>query len=96
MIGWEHLVTLPTFKAVNGKYKDVCVLHFYAHTDLREEYNNNKNSHSTLIKRVSDIVWDNRIYQFGIRPRTKEKFDFALKKSCNKSCNTIRIIRWRN
>lgn len=56
MIGWEHLVTLPAFKAVNGKYKDVCVLHFYAHTDLREEYNNNKNSHSTLIKRVWDIV----------------------------------------
>lgn len=39
----------------NDKYKDVCVLHFDAHTDLREEYNN-KNSHATVIKRVWDIV----------------------------------------
>ena len=81
MIGVEHLVTLPAFKAVNDKYKDVCVIHFDAHTDLREEYNNNKNSHATVIKRVWDIVGDNRIYQFGIRSGTKEEFDFALKEN---------------
>lgn len=79
MIGGEHLVTLPAFKAVYEKHNDVCVLHFDAHTDLREEYNNNKNSHATVIKRVWDIVGDNRIYQFGIRSGTKEEFDFALK-----------------
>jgi agmatinase len=78
MIGGEHLVTLPVFKAVHEKYKDVCVLHFDAHTDLREEYNNNKNSHATVIKRIWDIIGDNRIYQFGIRSGTKEEFDFAL------------------
>lgn len=81
MIGGEHLVTLPAFKAVNDKYKDVCVLHFDAHTDLREEYNNNKNSHATVIKRIWDIVGDNRIYQFGIRSGTKEEFDFSLKEN---------------
>ena len=35
MIGGEHLVTLPAFKAVYEKYDDVYVLHFDAHTDLR-------------------------------------------------------------
>lgn len=79
MIGGEHLVTLPAFKAVYEKYEDVCVLHFDAHTDLREEYNNNKNSHATVIKRIWDIVGNNRIYQFGIRSGTKEEFEFALK-----------------
>ena len=56
MIGGEHLVTLPAFKAVYEKYEDVYILHFDAHTDLREEYNNNKNSHATVIKRIWDIV----------------------------------------
>lgn len=79
MIGGEHLVTLPAFKAVHEKYNDIYVLHFDAHTDLREEYNNNKNSHATVIKRVWDTIGDGRIFQFGIRSGTKEEFDFALK-----------------
>ena len=81
MIGGEHLVTLPAFKAVYEKYEDVYMLHFDAHTDLREEYNNNKNSHATVIKRIWDIVGDNKIYQFGIRSGTKEEFDFSLKEN---------------
>ncbi len=81
MIGGEHLVTLPAFKAVYEKYNDIYVLHFDAHTDLREEYNNSKNSHATVIKRVWDILGDNRIFQFGIRSGTKEEFDFALKQN---------------
>lgn len=79
MIGGEHLVTLPAFKAVYEKYNDIYILHFDAHTDLREEYNNNENSHATVIKRIWDIVGDNRIFQFGIRSGTKEEFEFALK-----------------
>lgn len=79
MIGGEHLVTLPAFKAVYEKYEDIYVLHFDAHTDLREEYNNSKNSHATVIKRIWDIIGDERIFQFGIRSGTKEEFDFALK-----------------
>ncbi len=36
MIGGEHLVTLPAFKAVHEKYNDIYVIHFDAHTDLRK------------------------------------------------------------
>ena len=79
MIGGEHLVTLPAFQAIKEKYEDVYVLHFDAHTDLREEYNNNKNSHATVIKRIWDIIGDGKIFQFGIRSGTKEEFDFALR-----------------
>lgn len=78
MIGGEHLVTLPAFKAVYEKYNDIYVLHFDAHTDLREEYNNCKNSHATVIKRIWDIIGDDKIFQFGIRSGTKEEFDFSL------------------
>ena len=76
LIGGEHLVTLPAFRAVHEKYPDVAVIHFDAHTDLREEYLGNRLSHATVIRRIWEIVGDGRIFQFGIRSGTKEEFAF--------------------
>ena len=67
VIGGEHLVTLPAFRAVHEKYPDVAVIHFDAHTDLREEYLGNRLSHATVIRRIWEIIGDGRIFQFGIR-----------------------------
>ena len=74
MIGGEHLVSLPVIKEAFKKYPDLHIIHFDAHTDLREEYLGEKLSHSSVFKRVWDFVGDNRIYQFGIRSGTKEEF----------------------
>lgn len=79
MIGGEHLVTLPVIQALIKKHPDVHLLHFDAHTDLRDTYNNEKISHATVIRRCWDILGDGRIYQFGIRSGMKQEFDFALK-----------------
>ncbi|SHH89291.1 agmatinase [Caloranaerobacter azorensis DSM 13643] len=77
MIGGEHLVTLPSVKAVYEKYKDIYVLHFDAHTDLREDYMGEKLSHATVIRRVWELLGDDRIYQFGIRSGEREEFEWA-------------------
>lgn len=77
MVGGEHLVTYPQFKAVYEKYDDVIVLHFDAHADLREDYLGEKYSHASVIRRVYDLIGKDRIYQFGIRSGTKEEFKFA-------------------
>ena len=77
MVGGEHLVTLPVVEAVYEKYPDVHIIHFDAHTDLRDTFNNNKLSHATVIRRIHDFLGDGRIFQFGIRSGTKEEFDFA-------------------
>lgn len=77
MLGGEHLVTLGAFKAVVEKYPEVRVIHLDAHTDLREDYLGEKLSHASVIKRVWDIVGDERIYQFGIRSGEKHEFEFA-------------------
>ncbi|WP_427337773.1 agmatinase [Caloranaerobacter sp. DY30410] len=79
MIGGEHLVTLPSVKAVYEKYKDLYVLHFDAHTDLREDYMGEKLSHATVIRRVWEFLGDGRIYQFGIRSGEREEFEWAKK-----------------
>lgn len=77
MIGGEHLVTLGAFKAVHKKYSNVHIIHLDAHADLRDEYLGEKLSHACIMKRVWDIVGDNKIFQFGIRSGSKEEFEWA-------------------
>ncbi|WP_202710453.1 agmatinase [Sporosalibacterium faouarense] len=77
MIGGEHLVTLPVIKSVYKRHKDLYILHFDAHTDLREDYLGEKLSHATVIRRAWEFVGDNRIYQFGIRSGEKKEFEWA-------------------
>lgn len=77
MIGGEHLVTLPVVKSVYEKYKDLIILHFDAHTDLRTHFMGEGLSHSTVIRKIWDFLGDNRIYQFGIRSGLKEEFYWA-------------------
>lgn len=79
MLGGEHLVTLGAFRAISKKYPKVCVIHFDAHTDLRNDWEGNLNNHSTVIRRCFDIVGKDRIFQFGIRSGEKTEFEFAKK-----------------
>lgn len=77
MIGGEHLVTLGAFRAIHDKYPDVEIVHFDAHTDLREDYLGVPLSHACVIRRCYDLVGDNKIHQFGIRSGMREEFQFA-------------------
>ncbi len=77
MIGGEHLVTLGAVKAVIKKYPDLHIVHFDAHADLREDYLDEKLSHATVMKRVWDLVGDDKIYQFGIRSGERVEFSWA-------------------
>ncbi len=77
MIGGEHLVTLGAVRAAAKHYPDLHVIHFDAHTDLREEYLGVALSHATVMRRVWDILGDGRICQFGIRSGLKEEFEWG-------------------
>ncbi len=78
-IGGEHLITLPEIKAVSKFYKDLAIVHFDAHTDLREEYLGEEMSHSAVIRHASKIVAPENIKQIGIRSGMKEEFEFMKK-----------------
>ncbi|NBK97518.1 MAG: agmatinase [Erysipelotrichia bacterium] len=77
MLGGEHLITLASVTATLKKYPDLHIIHFDAHTDLRDEYMGEELSHSTVMKRVWEKVGDNKIYQLGIRSGEKYEFEFA-------------------
>lgn len=77
MIGGEHLVSYPTIHACLETYPNLRVIHFDAHTDLRDSFLGEEMSHATVLKKVADELGDNRLYQFGIRSGTKDEFDYA-------------------
>lgn len=81
-IGGEHLISFPVIEKIAEKYNDdLVVLHFDAHTDLRNQYMEETNSHATVIKKVANIMDPKNIYQFGIRSGLKEEFQWAKKNS---------------
>jgi agmatinase len=77
MIGGEHLVTLPVIEAIVKKHKDLHIIHFDAHTDLREEFFGRKLSHATVMRRIFDLLGKGKIYQFGIRSGDESEFKWA-------------------
>ena len=79
MIGGEHLVSLAPVKALSKKYNDLNIIHFDAHTDLREDYLGESLSHATVLRRIYDQVGDGKVNQFCIRSGLKEEFEWAKK-----------------
>lgn len=77
MIGGEHLVTLGAFREVFKKYPDVHIIHFDAHTDLRDDYLDVKLSHACVMRRCHDLIGDGRIHQFGIRSGERAEWQWA-------------------
>jgi agmatinase len=77
MIGGEHSLTSAPVKALLAKYPDLHIVHFDAHTDLREDYLGQKWSHASVIKRCWDMLGDGKINSFGIRSGEKAEFYWA-------------------
>lgn len=78
MLGGEHLVTLGAVRAMVQKYPELHIIHFDAHTDLRDDYLGELLSHATVIRRCHDLLGDGRIHQFGIRSGERAEWDFAF------------------
>ena len=83
MIGGEHLVTLGSVRAAAKKYPDLCIVHFDAHADLRQDYLGVELSHACVLRRCWELVGDDRIFQFGIRSGDREEFLWAEKGHVN-------------
>lgn len=82
VLGGEHTVTLPVVICLHKQKKPFTVVHFDAHCDLRDTYLDEKVCHATVMRRVSEIIGMDRLYQFGIRSGTRE--EFSLKKNLKK------------
>jgi len=78
VLGGEHSLTASSVKAHNEKYSNLSILHFDAHSDLRDSYEGSKYSHACTMSRVAEI--NPNIIQVGIRAQCKEETDLSKNK----------------
>ena len=72
-IGGEHSISIGAVNAAAQTFKDVAVLHFDAHHDLRDEYDGTKYSHACAARRFLDSC---PVVQVGTRSLSREEQDF--------------------
>ncbi len=78
VLGGEHSLTPGSIRPFVKKYKEIYLLHFDAHADLRESYNGNKYSHASAIKRCLDYK-NVKVISFGIRNISSNEVNFLKK-----------------
>lgn len=75
-IGGEHTISTAPIKSHFKKYEEMSILHFDAHSDLRNSYEGSKYSHASFMARVCDFFPTSNISQVGIRALCKEEAKF--------------------
>ncbi len=81
-LGGEHSITSGCIVPFTKKYKNLCILHFDAHADLRDSYNGEKYSHASAIRRCLDNK-NISLISFGIRNISESEIPY-LKKNSNR------------
>ena len=78
VLGGEHSLTPGAIRPFVKKFGKICLLHFDAHADLRNSYNNNKFSHASAIRRCLDNP-NVSVVSFGIRNISLTEIHFLKK-----------------
>lgn len=76
VLGGEHSLTAGAIRPFAARYKDLVVLQFDAHADLRDGYQGETYSHASAMRRVLDHP-NVELVSVGIRAVSKEEADFA-------------------
>ena len=79
-LGGEHSITPGCIAPFTKKFKNICLLHFDAHADLRDSYNGEKFSHASAIRRCLDYP-NVSVISLGIRNISKEEIPFLKRNS---------------
>jgi agmatinase len=78
VFGGEHSISAGAIRPYARRYKDIAVLHFDAHADLRDGYHGEHYSHASAIRRVMDHK-NVSVYSFGIRNISQSEIPFLDK-----------------
>ena len=73
-IGGEHTITLGVARSLG---KNVAVVSFDAHLDLRDDYLGLTVSHTTFMRRINEDVKPAKILEIGTRAVCNEELDYA-------------------
>lgn len=76
VLGGEHSLTAGAIRPFAERHKDLVVLQFDAHADLRDGYQGHRYSHAAAMRRVLDYQHVEMV-QIGIRAFSREEAEFA-------------------
>uniref|UniRef100_A0A7C3MQZ1 Agmatinase n=1 Tax=Dictyoglomus thermophilum TaxID=14 RepID=A0A7C3MQZ1_DICTH len=77
-LGGEHTITKGILRAYLSMGYNFSVLHFDAHSDLREEYEGTEDSHACALREASERL---NIVQVGIRSLSEGEREYIKKKA---------------
>ncbi len=78
MLGGEHSLTYPFVKACKKKYPELGFVVLDAHLDLREEYEDERNSHACISRRIIEDITQKYV-SIGIRSGTRGEYEYVKK-----------------
>jgi len=88
IIGGEHTITLGIMRSLR---KNVALVGFDAHLDMRNEYMGLTTSHTTFMRRIKEQINPTKILEVGTRAVCKEELNYA--KKSNIQFLTVQQIR---
>ena len=77
LLGGEHLISLPVVREMAKHHPSLVVIQLDAHADLLQEYEGERLSHATVMRRIADLIGGENILQLGIRSGTREEMHSA-------------------
>jgi agmatinase len=75
-LGGEHTISQALIAAHAERDPNLSVLQIDAHSDLRQDYQDNKFSHASVMARVCEFLSPRRLVQVGIRAQCIEEAEF--------------------
>ncbi|MFM8568463.1 MAG: agmatinase [Candidatus Kapaibacterium sp.] len=79
-LGGEHTLSTGPIRAHYEDFPDMSILHFDAHSDLRDRYQGTPWSHACFMARVAEFFPPEHITQVGIRAQCREEAEFIKEK----------------
>ena len=71
LLGGDHAITVPVMASIHKHYGPVNILHFDAHPDLYDNFDENPRSHASPFARIMEAGHAARLVQVGIRTLTR-------------------------
>jgi agmatinase len=78
-LGGDHSITYPIIKVFNKLWGEFDIIHFDAHSDLYDEFENDIYSHACPFARIMEENLAKRLIQIGIRTLNQHQTEQAVK-----------------
>ncbi len=94
LLGGEHTVTVGAVGALADRHPDLRVLVLDAHLDLRDDYEGQRWSHATTIRRLLEVVSPDRVAILGARSGTRDEWTTAASLAAALPAGAVPVQVW--